>query len=217
MSGVSMDLVFDGTTYKAIWDAVMDDPKYRPMHIFFDAPYDLVAFWLEHGTGPAQKGRKESPREDGKTAEQRIGDWTAKRNPGLTKKELKERKAEMYEQIMQTGTPPHPFIRPAAEDLYGTGRADEILSKEGTTTDLAQEFVNLMVDHLRDNRSITGAEGDDSIERHIHFEPYRMDSTEMPDISTGEEIFRDWEILDDMMRSKHAQNLAVYRNRKEKR
>lgn len=217
MSGVSMELVFDEGTYKAIWGAAMKNKRFRPYHIYFEKPYENVAFWIEHGTGPAEKGKKESAREDGKTARQRIGDWTAMRNPGLSKRKLAQKKKDMYEQIMQAGTPPHPFIRPAAEALYGEGHAGRILSQGGSTKDLAQEMVNLMLDYLRANGSLTGVEGDDSIKNHIRFEPYREDTTERPDISTGEEIFREWDMLDAYMLSKHAQNLAVYRNRKNQR
>lgn len=208
-----MELVFDEGTYKAIWAEAMKDSRFRPYHIYFEPPYEDVAFWLEHGTGPAQK--REAAREDGKTAKERIGDWTKMRHPGLSKKKLEKKKDDMYDQIMQTGTPPHPFIRPAAEDLYANGHAEKILAHGGSTEDLAQELVNLMVDYLRANGSVTGKEGDDSIEKHIVAEPFRDETVERPDISTAEEIFRDWETLDHLMWSKHAQNMAAYRSRKE--
>lgn len=209
------ELLIDEETYQKIWERVKAHPRLRPMHIGFDEPYDEIAFWLEHGTGPAQPGKKDSPRADGKTARDRIGDWVDVKYAKLSKEERAAKREEMYERIMQTGTPPHPFIRPAFEDMYNEGNARKILESGGSTEDIARETVNLMIDYLRQNDSITYSDGTTSIEQHIYYEPFK-DGDEETAMSPYNQntILTEWERLDDTMAGKHAQNLAAYRARK---
>ena len=215
MAQVDYVPIIDDKTYGEIWKRIIADPRYRPMHIIFEKPYDEIALWVEHGTGPARKGlsKGSSIRNDGLDAKKRIGMWTERMYPGRTKDELDEMKNDMYERIMQAGTPPHPFIRPAIEDVIMSGEARRILENGGSTLDVVETIKRRMEHFLNEGNHVRYSDGSDSIVRHIRIEPY-TDFEETTTPYTVDTVLKEWEALDETMASKHAQNLAAYRARK---
>lgn len=206
---------FTEETYKAIWERVIANPKLRPIHIRFDEPYDKIAFYLEHGTGPAAPGKKEGPRSDGLTARQRIGAWVDVQYPELKGSEAAHN--EMYERIMRTGTPPHPSIRPAVEDVIESGEAGRILTGGGTTMDVADRIVEGIKRNLEMGDHVKFSVNSDSIVKHIHAVPF--DDREMGQSSevTFHDVLKDWKALDDKNYAEHQSRLAQYLSMKNRR
>ena len=203
---------------KVIGDIVMKDERFRPFRIEFTPPYDKVAFFLEHGTGPAKVTKKEPARADGYTAKERIGAWTESRYRGLSKTDLRRKKEDLYHQIMESGTPPRPFIRPAVEDVLDYETLREIFEGGGGTKDIAQELLNRMTYYLALNKSLTAGGEGDSIVDHIKIVPFKMGEEPSSDRNVSvEEILTTWEALDDQNATRHSQYLAKYRSKKARR
>lgn len=208
MAEISITPNFDEETQERIWQAVTADIRFQPFYIWFDEPYDEIAFYLEHGSGPAQK--KEAPRSDGKKAFDRIGDWVAVQYKGEPRYKVKNLSYKMYDQIMKTGTAPLPFIRPAVDETFNSDDARKVFERNGDTADLAQLVIDRMVAHLHKNGSDKIVNGD-SIVHHIHWSLYN-DDVELSDMAnTTGDILDKWERMDDMNKVRHDSLLAQYR------
>lgn len=200
-------------TYDIFWKIVMQNPKYRPYRIGFSEPYDKVAFYLEHGTGPATPGKKEPPRSDGYTARDRIGAWVEKQYPDLSDSKMDAKKNEMYKQIMETGTPPHPFIRPAIEDIIESGRAKKIIEEGGTMRDITDEIIKRMGQLLREGDHIKYSVNNDSIEKHIYAVPYSDREFGQPSELSVYDVLKTWKEMDERSLAAHMSRLSEYRNK----
>lgn len=208
MAEIKIVPIFDENTKASIIESVKKNDALRPFIIWFDPPYDEVAFYLEHGTGPAKK--KESARADGKRAYDRIGDWVTVQFRYESKNRQRFLKNKMYNQIMKVGTPPHPFIRSAVAETFDSGDFKRILSEGGTTRDIAQLIVDRMVEHLDRDKRVKFSDGD-SIVKHIHWSLLDPGEDYSDAEITQKDILTEWEQMDEQRQAEYDARLAQYR------
>ena len=111
-----------------------------------------VTIGAEHA-GFVEFGTAGSPQ--GKTPYKEILPW-ARSKPGIARLPPSEQKRVAYAikmKIDREGTDPHPFIRPALEDLVNTDIVAR-LKMGATTFDLGNSFINKMRAHLEFNKTI---------------------------------------------------------------
>lgn len=122
---------------------------------------------VEYGTTPSTRttpAKMTTDVEDGKTvkiteARKKIRDWTAHKE-GLSEKDRIIKGDRMYKYIMDHGTKPHPFIRPALSDAENM-KAEDILSlieSEDPVDAYAKFLVERMKFYLKKNKSIDTSE-----------------------------------------------------------
>ena len=187
----------------------------RPFEIYFDEPYDTIAFYLEHGTGPAQK--REGPRSDGKRAYDRIGDWVHVKYGYKSFHDQKYQTNRLYKQIMAVGTPPHPFIKPAVDDVMNLEALQNIFRNGGGMKDVAELLIDTMGMYLEYNDSIRGV-GGDSIVNHIR---YRMlennEAIAAQNENTPDDLMAEWDAMDSKNEAEYYSRLGEYRARLRRR
>lgn len=131
---------------------------FREKTVIIDCPYAAA---VEYGTTPAKadplsKDLAVDP-ENGQTISKvklRFRNWIAAKE-GLTGKERTRRGDAIYHHVMEKGAAPHPYIRPAVEDMFRTVPEDAIglTSEEDVATAYAYFLVSRMKYYLNKNRS----------------------------------------------------------------
>ena len=93
---------------------------FKEKYVIIDCPYALA---LEYGTTPAKSGKSvpqtvTDPETGHKITKTRLEfrDWIAKKE-SLTGKERAKKGDMIYQKVMSEGMKPHPYIRPAVEDM----------------------------------------------------------------------------------------------------
>ena len=123
-----------------------------------------VTIGADHA-GFVEFGTAGSP--DGMTPARKLIPWVKSkpRFAGLPPSEQVRVAYAIKKKIDEKGTDPHPFIRPALEDLVNTDIVTR-LKMGATTFDLGNSFINKMKSHLESNDSIYKWEIYDSMSVH---------------------------------------------------
>ena len=135
---------------------------FEPMSVIIDCPYALP---VEYGTTPStRKGEPEGKVSDPETgqmvtpAKLRFREWIGKKE-GLHGKDRAEKGDAIYHTVMEEGSAPHPYIRPATEDMYHTVPEDAMgLTSEGQVNVAYAFFLaKRMIHYLESNKSVVTA------------------------------------------------------------
>lgn len=109
--GIRLTLLSSNEDVKqAIEKTALKSIQYAPASIIIDSPY---AVYVEEGTGPASKDFLRQTDEFGRTAAQRIEAWSHARFSTISPVKRKQISYMIYKHIMEHGTAPHPYIKPA--------------------------------------------------------------------------------------------------------
>ena len=126
--------------------------------VIVDCPY---AYAVEYGTTPAKKGQgtKEyvTDPETGKrisAVKLKFRNWIAEKEH-VTGAERVKRGDAIYEKVMEKGMSPHPYIRPALEDMFRTypEEAMHLTSEEDVSLAYAVFLANRMKYYLETYKS----------------------------------------------------------------
>lgn len=217
MPEIELAVEFPETTEELILEYVRKSGLYNPAAVVIDSP---VAFYLEHGTGPAQQ--REARREDGRNAYERIGAWTESRFKQYSGDRLERKKNAMYDKIMKVGTPPRPFIRPAIQDVLSDSSLVQDCLKRvpDGLAELAQAIVDRMLYYLVDINKSVSSDDVDSLFGKIYVDMKYMQSDSEglgAESQTLDDILKEWEALDNEMQNKYNTNLGNYYREKQRK
>lgn len=125
---------------QAIEKIAMNNIQFAPASVVIESPY---ARYVEEGTGPASKDFLRQTDEFGRTTAQRIEAWSHARFATISPVKRKQISYMIYRHIMEHGTDPHPYIRPAVRDTMRSLDPDWYL-KGRSTFDLCKKMATRM-------------------------------------------------------------------------
>lgn len=131
---------------------------FKEKTVIIDCPYALA---VEYGTTPSKANPlskeividPETGQEVSRT-KLKFRDWV-ERKEGATGKERVRKGDAIYHHVMEKGAAPHPYIRPAMEDMFRTYPEDAVglTSEEDVVTAYAYFLADRMRFYLKKNKS----------------------------------------------------------------
>lgn len=131
---------------------------FKEKYVVIECPYALA---VEYGTTPSKAGGSAVPKvKDPETGQEitqarlDFRNWIEKKE-GVTGKERVRRGDLAYKKVMQEGMKPHPYIRPAVEDMKRTLMEDAMgaTSEEEVTMAYANFLAARMKYYLNSNKN----------------------------------------------------------------
>ena len=154
MSSVSFKVEINDEEFsRLLEDTLEDDERFQPYSVTVDSDH---AGYIEYGSPPLLDREKYTPpktRSKGTNSElfENLKKWYKARNGGVWSN---EDVYLIYRKIMEKGTPPQPFIRPALYDLTREIQDGQSINGEMSFEALANWLKDRMIYYLEENHTI---------------------------------------------------------------
>ena len=141
-----LDLMDSDATLEKTFDEILEDiEQLQPVDVIASSPH---AMYLEYGSGPVKGDANTEGRSDGLSTKEAIRKWAEVRFPTMSKSERERFAYNTYIKIMKKGTTPHPFMRPAVEDVLSSTDLESWVDDGKTTEELGERIATRMKEYL---------------------------------------------------------------------